>query len=291
MKNKRGMSAVISNLIIILLVIVAVTIVWSVVQGLIDDTTSQIDMEDFDINAKITRTEISQDSIEVQVENSGGDPMAGVRIIVYDQKGDTTDFSEDVSISPNGRNTFDIEYSGIVKEIGVEPRVEKEGEIVNSGEVTQTKEFSNKEILNVLGASLWFKLDGGTSSEIGGERGTLYGGMECQEKGKYGQSCVFESKDDYMNVSSVNSLGEAQAYWVYDDNNWNFYFNNSGTEYVNGEEDSSTEYGSIVSVQEGLRVGGSEDFSSGKVDEVIIFNSKLGQDSRRGIMDLELNTA
>lgn len=290
MRTKRGMSAVISNLIIILLVIVAAGIIWSVVQGLIEEGAGDVSLEKFGVQAEITRTDVSPGSVEVQVENSGKNPMPGVRIILYDEQGDTTDFVKDVSISSNGRETFNLEHSGIVKSIGVEPRIEKEEEIENSGQVTETKEFSNKDILNVLGASSWFKLDGDSDNEIGGGKGTIYGKMECKEKGKYGQACGFNSEGDYINVSNINSLGKAQAYWVYDEDEWNFYLNNSDTEYVNNEEMSSN-YSQIVSLDNGLRIGGSSGFSSGRVDEVIIFDNKLGEEAKRGIMNLKLNTA
>jgi len=163
----------------------------------------------------------------------------------------------------------------------------EEGEIVNSGEVTHTKEFSNKDILRVFGVSDWFKLDGDSRNEIRGGKGTLYGEMNCEEKGKYKQACSFNDSDDYINVSNINSLGEAQVYWVYDNGEWNFYLNNSGTEYVNNEEMSS-DYGGIVSLDNGLRIGGTSDFSSGRVDEVIIFDNKLSQEAREGLMNLEL---
>jgi len=291
--KKRGMSAVISNLIIILLVIVAVGIVWSVVQGLIEDTQEQINLDNFDVEAGIKDTTITDDLIEVQVENTGGKSMPGVKIIIYDEKGDTTPFIRDSSIASQGIKTFELEYLGIVTGVGVEPRIEKEGEIINSKQITETKEFSNKRVLTTLGASSWFKLDGDTNNEIKGGKGNLNGDIVCKEKGKYGQACEFFGEDDYIEVEGLDSLGKAQAYWIYnnEDGEWDFYVNNSGTQYVNEEIDSSTDYGGLVSLSGGnLRIGGTNDISEGKIDEVMIFSEELNEQEVKGLYDLELIT-
>jgi len=60
-----------------------------------------------------------------------------------------------------------------------------------------------------LGAISWWKFDGDASDKIGGNHGTLNGGVNCDVGGKFGNSCEFFQEDasgnyieDYIELSS-----------------------------------------------------------------------------------------
>jgi len=89
MNNKKGLSAIIGTLLIILLVIVAVGIIWVVIRG-----TLEGGVEDLDIGAKCLDSSIKVTAVDclatagtcavtVQRE-TGADEIAGIRAIVSD---------------------------------------------------------------------------------------------------------------------------------------------------------------------------------------------------------------
>lgn len=85
--QKRGLSAVVTTVIMVLLVMVAVGIVWVVVKNLITDSTSQIS-GDFKIDLEIltiTKDTTSGDGLNVQIRrNVGAGTVEKVTFLVYD---------------------------------------------------------------------------------------------------------------------------------------------------------------------------------------------------------------
>lgn len=86
MKNKQGMSAVITTLIIILLVIVALGIIWVVVKNVINSGVKQVDLatkcRSVEITAvKIANTTPAGGSYNVTLTRTGaGDPIEGIKV-------------------------------------------------------------------------------------------------------------------------------------------------------------------------------------------------------------------
>ena len=88
-KNKQGMSAVITTLIIILLVIVALGIIWIVVKNVINSGVKQVDLatkcRPVEINAvKISVPNASKPTTyALTLSRTGaGDPIGGVKIVL-----------------------------------------------------------------------------------------------------------------------------------------------------------------------------------------------------------------
>jgi len=92
MKNTKGLSGVITTLIIILLVIAAIGIIWAVVNPFIKGST-----EDFDIANKCRETSVDIISASCNAttgysnvtlqRDSGDETIAGVKLIFYDETG------------------------------------------------------------------------------------------------------------------------------------------------------------------------------------------------------------
>ena len=98
--NKRGMSMIVSTLIIILLVLVAIGIVWVVVKNLIDAGTDQISYNskclDVDIKAKtVTNTSLTNYSVTLLRTGSGED-IAGIKLVFFNAS-DSTSSVKDIS--------------------------------------------------------------------------------------------------------------------------------------------------------------------------------------------------
>lgn len=83
-KNKRGLSEVVTTLIILLLVLVAVGIIWAVVQGLIFRGTEDIDVGKFTLDLEIQSAEFSADGNNIDVNvlrKPGKGDIQGVKVI------------------------------------------------------------------------------------------------------------------------------------------------------------------------------------------------------------------
>ena len=87
MENKQGMSAVVTTLIIILLVIVALGIIWVVVKNVIDSGKEQVEWAEkcrpVEIQAvKIVASGANFDEYDVTLSRTGmGDVIAGVKLV------------------------------------------------------------------------------------------------------------------------------------------------------------------------------------------------------------------
>jgi len=86
-KNKRGLSAVVTTLLIVLLVIVAIGIVWVVIKNVVDKGVDDIDYSSqcFEIDVKANSITCGADACETTLARSaGGDAIDGVKLVLTD---------------------------------------------------------------------------------------------------------------------------------------------------------------------------------------------------------------
>ncbi len=87
--SKRGLSAVITTLIVILLVLVSVGILWVVVRNLIQEGAEQIDLGAFTLDLQIKKVEVTGDNVTVTVfvkRNPGQGNFVGINFVFSDGK-------------------------------------------------------------------------------------------------------------------------------------------------------------------------------------------------------------
>lgn len=94
-KNKKGLSIVVTTLIIILLVLVAIGIVWLVVRNVVEQGTGQIDVSTrcLEIDVRATAVSCVGDPAVCNVtltRKSGGDDIGGVKLVFKDATGTTS---------------------------------------------------------------------------------------------------------------------------------------------------------------------------------------------------------
>jgi len=93
-KNKRGMSMIVSTLIIILLVLVAIGIIWVVVKNLIDSGVEQIDYNTkcLDVDVKATSLiNTSATNYKIILSRTGsGEEIAGVKLVFFNASDDAS---------------------------------------------------------------------------------------------------------------------------------------------------------------------------------------------------------
>jgi hypothetical protein len=91
MENKRGLSAIVATLIIILLVLVAVGIIWVVVRNLIDTGAEQIEIStkclavDLRAVSVVPVTGVPENYTITLRRASGGETIDGVKISVFNE--------------------------------------------------------------------------------------------------------------------------------------------------------------------------------------------------------------
>lgn len=86
MKNKRGLSDVVTTVVIIALALVAITVVWVVVQNLISSNTDSINLQRdcLDINLDFQLVSNTSSNYTISVKRTFGSvAIGGIRIIVY----------------------------------------------------------------------------------------------------------------------------------------------------------------------------------------------------------------
>ncbi len=86
--NKKGISAVVANVLIILLVVSGVVLLWAAVRPTIEETSEQIGADCLTVDLEVTGCEANVTDGNITVtRNSGDGDLGGARIIV----GDTTE--------------------------------------------------------------------------------------------------------------------------------------------------------------------------------------------------------
>jgi hypothetical protein len=103
--NKRGLSTVVTTLIIILLVLVAIGIIWVVVRGVIEQGSAQVDVSSacplIDLKIKSNTTACSgPGSCTLTLQRgSGGDDFDGVTVVVSNSTASNrTDVSGNIQV-------------------------------------------------------------------------------------------------------------------------------------------------------------------------------------------------
>ena len=112
MKNKRGLSQIVTTIILILLIIMAIASIWIVVDRLILQGTSKINLEQFTINLKIVSAKINYSSgiAEVRVKrNPGEGNLTGIKFIVEDSRTSEVFEKRFVRFEEFAEKTFDID--------------------------------------------------------------------------------------------------------------------------------------------------------------------------------------
>jgi len=148
--NKKGMSQIVTTLIIILLSIVAIGILWVVVKNIIDKGKDEISIDAIGLDLEIERVSVDGDTLSVTVRrNPGGGSIVGINFVISDGDNSVV-IRKDTTLSELGIETFTFSLSslavGVIKDISIAPTF-----LTSSGE----------EIIGVI-------LDVSTSSGSGG---------------------------------------------------------------------------------------------------------------------------
>jgi len=85
MFNKRGMSQIVTTVIIVVLVLVAIGIVWGVVGNLISESSDDVSINSFTIGLGLEKVLLEEDSIIIDVKRKSGEgEIVGIGFILND---------------------------------------------------------------------------------------------------------------------------------------------------------------------------------------------------------------
>lgn len=106
MKNKKGLSDIVTTLIIILLVLVAIGVIWAVVSNLLDNSTNKISQAnkclDIDVRAtRVVETTTGNYNVTLQRSSTGeGQVGAKIQVLSATDASGVINFGEGVMLNP-----------------------------------------------------------------------------------------------------------------------------------------------------------------------------------------------
>ncbi len=93
-RDKKGMSLIVTSLIIIVLVFVAIGIMWVVVKNIIEGGTEQIDYNSkcLEINLRATAVvNTGNTTYDITIKRrAGGDEISGVKLVFFNEEDETS---------------------------------------------------------------------------------------------------------------------------------------------------------------------------------------------------------
>lgn len=131
--KKRGLSQVVTTVLIILVVLAAVLIIWAAVRPTVERTGGEIGTGQFTVSYKIVSASLTgNENIDVRVNRkAGAGNVVGLNVILTDIEENSKVFREDVLIEELETKTVSVSYSGSglgeLKEVAIAPIFESNG--------------------------------------------------------------------------------------------------------------------------------------------------------------------
>lgn len=228
--DKKGLSEVVTTLIIILISFIALGMIWVVVKNVITEGSDKVELGSLMVDLEIEKVTINEANVEVIVKrNVGKSEFNELKIIISDGV-ESQVFTQGVNLDELGQVIIPLDYIGLVKEVSIAPVLKTESGKEETGKISDTLEFDSKDIIkNIPGLISWWRFEGNPGDEVGGNHGTIFGNVNCRVSGKFGKACYFDGENDYINCGANNDLNitgeELSAFaWINRENIDQFHF-------------------------------------------------------------------
>jgi len=148
MQDKRGLSAIVATLIIILLVLVAAGIIWVVVRNIISEGAEGIELGRFTFDLSIKSAYIDGTNVKVLIRRSpGGGDLIGVKFIFFNST-DSISVDRKIPLAELQERLFSFDSSEVgdinaLQEVSVAPIYESSSGRETVGEITDTATISS----------------------------------------------------------------------------------------------------------------------------------------------------
>jgi flagellin-like protein len=220
--HKRGLSGVITTLIMVLLVLAAATIVWTVVSNILNQTVEGISLSSLTLDLKISKVTVYEgnNTIEVVVERKKGKGKISGILIIASTGEDSESFSFNETINELGRKKFSLELLSLnpseITSISIAPIVtidsgkEKILDVLDEEEIIKQENvssggdsFNYEDYVLGLNPLTWYKLDGDILDYVNNNDG-INNGAVYTASGKYDGAYNFLG-GDYINVGGIGN--------------------------------------------------------------------------------------
>ena len=144
MDNKRGVSGLVTTLIMVLLVLVSIGIIWPVIKNIISGGVEQISLGQLTIDLKIKEAKIDESNLIVRVSrNVGKGDLVGVKFAISNESL-TKVIEKTTNITELEDQTFNLgSVVSSVKEVSIAPIIQSEAGKDVTGNVADTFKFSS----------------------------------------------------------------------------------------------------------------------------------------------------
>ena len=238
MQNKRGMSAVVTTLIIILLAIVAIGIVWVVVKNILDKGKEEITLTGLTLDLDITRATIEGTTLSVTVKrNPGEGNLIGINFVISDGYNSVV-ITEYTDLAELGVQTFTFNTNtqlpgiGDITSISVAPIFETSSGKEVTGDILDTTTYDPGDLGTGGGGD---NGNGCTPNCAGLDCGDDGCGGSCGDCYEEGYSCADNQScvdDDCIDEDPLVTCDGAEC---------GTFFNNCGADVICG--DCTLDYG------------------------------------------------
>ena len=208
--NKRGVSAIITMVLIIMIVVVSIVIIWAVIGPIVEKTGEGAEDGQFSVVLQIEDFEVKPngDISLIVSRGASGPDLPSLKVFVFDGT-DTTTFTTE-GLDKMQTKKLTLPSGGLVKEISVAPVFESSGD-EKIGNVGANLKFSNKEVMKNLGAVAWWRFEGNADDEVGGHDGTINGNVDCEVSGRFGKGCDLDGSGTVDGVTPGGNVGVTES--------------------------------------------------------------------------------
>src|SRR3989344_6893407 len=199
--DKRGLSGVVTTLIIILLSLVAVVTIWVVIRNIVESGSEQIQLGQYTVDLDLQKAVSIPAGTQVTVTRKPGQgAMSGLKFIVSDGVNSYIYDQKDITLNELETKTFTINHTGPIKSVSVAPLI-KTGTTDTAQNVVDDMKFSSYEAAKGMnGLVSWWRFEENANDEMGLNNGILSDPAPQLVDGKYGKAYKFTSSSDYLSI-------------------------------------------------------------------------------------------
>lgn len=200
--EKRGLSAIVTVVLMIALVLVAVISVWGFVSDFVSESMDEISVSSSNVILGLSYVGVEGDNVSVQVKRFPGTGNLTKAMFIISDGVESESFEEEISLLGMEERIFVLNYSGLVKKVSVAPilRADSGREVLM--DITGVFEFSDEEVIeNIDGLVSWWDFGKDVAEESG-----FCNGSECPawtSEGKAGGAYVF-NESVQINLGNQN---------------------------------------------------------------------------------------
>jgi len=149
--SRKGLSAIVATLIIILLVLVAAGIIWVVVRNIITEGAEEIELGRFTFDLSIKSAYIDGTNVKVNVRRSpGGGDLIGIKFIFFNST-DSIIVNRNIPLIELQERLFSFNSSEVgdinaLQEVSVAPIYESSSGGETVGDITDTATISSSQL-------------------------------------------------------------------------------------------------------------------------------------------------